>query len=180
LSAVKFERFPATGSGSTAVEAPMHRFLLEIPGLFYLGYVPPLRVVNDFLKRGTSDAGMGGGCRWTPFSLSEPEYAAVRKALRQDGETLRGRTLRFAEVPDDVSRRNEWASWVLEQEIGIPYQEHLSLMDREEDLREQAESAARQGDERAAELHLKSIEAGMRLVEFSEPYMERYRNRGQG
>jgi len=120
MQEITFRRLPATAPGSETVSAPLHGFLLEIPNLFHFGYVPPLAVINAYLAEGRSDAGMSGGCAWTPFSLSANEYAEVVRALRQGDPRLRGAPLRFVDVPETVTRKNEWASWVFHQEVGIP------------------------------------------------------------
>ena len=52
----------------------MDTFLFDIPHFFYMGYVPPLKIVNIFLEGGLRDAGMGGGCEWEPFEIGISEY----------------------------------------------------------------------------------------------------------
>lgn len=172
---IVYRRLPAAGPGSIEVRAPLHEFLLEVPHLFYLDYVPPIRVVNAYLALGRSDAGMSGGCEWDPLVLSEERYSAVVRHLRENEVKGRNGPLRFADVPPTIARRNEWISWVLHTEIGIPYEEHLELVDKEEELREKARRAAERGDANAAELHVECCRVGTMLVELCRPYMERYR-----
>lgn len=177
MEEIEYTRLPPVGSQGTRTRAALHEFLLEIPGLFHFGYVPPLRVINEFLKEGRADAGMGGGCEWEPFAISAAVYAEVVRSLREAGCRAHGQELHFVEVPDTIERKNEWAAWVFHQEVGIPYREHLDLMDREEDLKRRTREAAERDDEHALELHLEWYSVGMELVRFTEPYLERYRER---
>jgi len=50
-------------------------------------------------------------------------------------------------------------------------------MDREEELRLRAQEAAERGDADAVMLHLEWQQVGMKLVEFCQPYLNRYRER---
>ncbi|HWV36450.1 MAG TPA: hypothetical protein VNZ55_12510 [Thermomicrobiales bacterium] len=172
---ITFRRLPGMAPGSETISAPLHIFLLEIPNLFHFGYIPPLEVINAYLAEGRSDAGMSGGCEWTPFALSEDEYAEVVQTLRQGDSRQRGAPLRSVDVPRTITRKNEWAAWVFHQEVGIPFEEHLHLTDREEILRLRAQEAAERGDDDAVILHLEWQQAAMELVEFCQPYLNRYR-----
>ncbi|MGE0740414.1 MAG: macro domain-containing protein [Hyphomonadaceae bacterium] len=49
--------------------------------LFSADRVPSLRMINEFLAKGISSLGMGGGAEWKPFSLSEAEYSAFLRYL---------------------------------------------------------------------------------------------------
>ena len=59
--------------------------LFDIPALHQslltLKRIPPLRVLNEVLGSGVSDAGMGGGSRWQPFQITEDEYAELVEDL---------------------------------------------------------------------------------------------------
>lgn len=177
MDQIEYSRLPPMGSEPTRVRAALHEFLLDIPGLFYLGYIPPLQVVNEFLKTGRADAGMSGGSEWEPFVISPDAYAEVLRVLGESGFHQSGRELRLVEVPESIRNKNEWAAWVMHQEVGIPFEEHLELLDQEEELQRRAREAAERGDEDAEELHLEWYGVATKLVELGEPYMARYRER---
>ena len=58
-------------------QASLPVFLMDVPYLLVRGVVPPLHVLNEILQSGGRDGGMGPGARWTPFSLTNAEYAAL-------------------------------------------------------------------------------------------------------
>jgi hypothetical protein len=100
--------------------------LRHIPTLLDAGLIPPLPVVNSILVTGVSDAGMGGGCEWPPFTLEESEYADVVAELVAHGD-LEGGPLRDGEAPQWVESRLDWFIWVCFKRQGIPVDEHRSL-----------------------------------------------------
>ena len=57
------------------MQAPLALFLMDVPYLFIRGVLPPLPVLNEILESGRLGGGMSPGARWTPFSLTESEYA---------------------------------------------------------------------------------------------------------
>lgn len=77
---------PAMGAGEGPWEcAPLDEFILSTLGfvyaLKYFGIIPPLHVLNEVLESGCDDAGMDGGARWKPFSVSKPEYEELVENL---------------------------------------------------------------------------------------------------
>ncbi len=76
---IKFKNHPGTGPRNTSWEyASLDQFLLKTPLFFYelcvFGVAPPIHILNEKLKTGTYDAGMGGGCDWKPFEIDPIEY----------------------------------------------------------------------------------------------------------
>jgi hypothetical protein len=170
---VEYERLPAVGPDIEQCAAPLPQFLRDIPHLFYFGYMPPLPVVNAFLARGNADAGMGGGCRWKPFQISADDYAELVCDIRQDdGSPVQ----KFEDIPGHIRSENEWWAWIMFREIGIPYETHVALMNREsEGLRKSQEAAARQDHALAEHLHGKWYEIANEVKAFTDPYLKRYR-----
>ena len=56
--------------GSSERRGTVAELLESIPYLLADRLLPPLRVVNDVLRRGVHDAGMSGGCSWRPFEIT--------------------------------------------------------------------------------------------------------------
>lgn len=56
------------------------------------GLIPPFRVVAEVMRSGGGDGGMGPGCIWSPFELSEADYfEAVACLERFTTDDLKGR-----------------------------------------------------------------------------------------
>ena len=89
----------------------------DIPYLA-LDVLPPLRVANDVLRRGESDAGMSGGCRWEPFEIGAEEYKELANKLELSAMT---------EVPGWVQDHEDWTVWEMERRRGVPADEHRRL-----------------------------------------------------
>lgn len=42
---------------------------------------PPFHILNEELLSGGADRGMGGGCYWKPFEVTEEEYKDIREEM---------------------------------------------------------------------------------------------------
>jgi hypothetical protein len=178
MRTVTFRTHGPVGAYGGRTEAQLDTFLLNIPNLFYFGYVPPCNVVNAVLAVGISDAGMSGGCKWKPFQISSKEYEEVIVALRASDPTARGKAIVFADVPNYVDSKHEWIAWVMYTEAGIPYAEHLRLLENERALyRRDQEEAQGINRELSESIHMQWYRAGTALMEFTRPYLEAYRER---
>jgi hypothetical protein len=63
-------------------ENTLAEFLLDVLYLMERhGVVPPLHVLNEVLRTGGSNGGMGPGTTWRGFKISEVEYAELVDAL---------------------------------------------------------------------------------------------------
>ena len=101
------------------------------------------------LATGENDAGMSGGCRWAPFSLTPPEWDEIVQALSAEVEE----PFRFIEPPAWVSTFEEWRYWTYEYCYGIPAEHNLAVSRRIAELEEQKRFADLAGDQdRAAQL----------------------------
>ena len=45
---------------------------------------PPFHVLNEELSSGGGDKGMGGGCFWKPFEISQSDYDALKEEVLTD------------------------------------------------------------------------------------------------
>jgi hypothetical protein len=142
-----------------------------VPYLFATGIIPPLRVVNELLRRGVSDAGMSGSCVWEPFEITTAEWPEVRSAL----EALPAGQ-RYVEPPPEVRDYLEWLSWIFERLYGVPAAEHLRLARREERLAALHAKAREDGDDAAAQaLHTQRLKVGMELTDLLMEHVRRDR-----
>lgn len=159
---------PPTGC-EQEVKDDLVNFLLDIPSLFFLNYVPPIAVLNDVLASGGRDAGMSGGCKWQPFALDETDYVAVINRLK----TMADRPLVFVESPTDIQSFNQWMPWVMHHKLGVPLAEYSELLAKEMGLEQQRDLAYQAGDhELGDELHCLWIEATENTMEFLQPYLK--------
>lgn len=55
-------------------QVPLSVFLYDIPYLAPFYIFPPLHILNENLKKGSSGGGMSPGCMWEPFELEDNEY----------------------------------------------------------------------------------------------------------
>jgi hypothetical protein len=62
-------------------------FLMDVPALLNLGYIPPFNILNSVLLTGDVDAGMGGGAEWEPFVVSQDEYNEIVRVMLSDPDT---------------------------------------------------------------------------------------------
>ena len=61
---IKYSILPAMGNIETHKRGTVKDLLFDVPYFFSdKDIIPPLAVLNDFLRKGIRDAGMSGGCR---------------------------------------------------------------------------------------------------------------------
>lgn len=96
--------------GESAEQGTVVDLLAAVPYLLTTQLVPPLRVVNDLLTKGSYDAGMSGGCEWEPFQIDASEWNDVKQALTAPGSE---EPCEFIEPPDWVKTYDDWHTWVM-------------------------------------------------------------------
>lgn len=134
------------GPGETPLSGTIADLIHHIPHLLVGGFIPPLAVTNDVLRNGVCDAGMSGGCRWSPFTLSSLEYSELAESLARDGD-LAGKKLEPIDVPPWVTTRAEWDVWVAYLRYSIPWKENLRFTRKLASLDREMEQAAQKKDE---------------------------------
>lgn len=91
--------------------------MLDIPYLLMFGVIPPVHVMNEILRSGGWDGGMGPGTSWPPFEISQTEYDELKVSLlKMELQDLRNNNeIRF--VPEkiiedigleDLQTHHEW------------------------------------------------------------------------
>jgi hypothetical protein len=153
MRVLEYVVLPGVGGEETALRGTVAQLLLDIPYLIVGGLIPPLPVLNQVLDRGSADAGMSGGCRWEPFSLSEPEFAELVAELSTRGGK-RGESLRFDAPPGWVDTQRSWGVWLAYRLHSIPVDENLRLSQAMQRVTEAMERAAKEGDEVSRVEHL--------------------------
>lgn len=145
-----FVRLPARGAGEAPEEGTVLDLLRAVPYLLGCRIVPPLPVLNELLGRGESEAGMSGGCRWTPFALTPEEFEELVVAATGADTPV---PLRYVEPPSWVGTLEEWHHWTMEYCHEIPAGRSLEYSRRILALEDARAAAEREGNvERLAEL----------------------------
>ncbi|MDC0660926.1 hypothetical protein [Marinobacter sp. SS21] len=84
---IKIKILPAMGSADGRWEiVNFDDFLLRYsPSLALLvsctKQFPPFHILKEELLSGGADQGMGGGCYWKPFEITEEEYEDIREEM---------------------------------------------------------------------------------------------------
>jgi hypothetical protein len=100
LRRVSYFRYHGMWHGDRAdrMENSLVAFIYDVPYFGACGVIPPLHLLNQYLRRGGGKGGMSPGATWEPFSLSPAEYEDLANAVRAvPPESLRDRA-RFAHV----------------------------------------------------------------------------------
>jgi hypothetical protein len=147
---VRFLLLPPVGSHETPTEGTVADLLDAIPYLLVTRIVPPLAVLNEVLATGEVDAGMSGGCRWEPFSLTPADFNDLVASLAaRQGDT----EARYVEPPAWVRTYEEWRHWTVEFCYAIPAKRNLEFSRQLSRLEREQQAADAQGDvDRAAAL----------------------------
>lgn len=94
-------------------------FVYDVPYLGVCGIFPPYHILNEILSSGGSDGGMSPGAVWSPFQISEEEYAELIEAMAASvpedlREKARYSDVRFETDPefDDIRDRSRWVAAV--------------------------------------------------------------------
>jgi hypothetical protein len=149
--------------GSTKKRGTLADLLASVPYLLSARLIPPLRVVNDVLRKGVRDAGMSGGSAWEPFEITQPEWEDLAGALKALPSR---RKCSFVEPPEWVTTFDDWSTWIMIFKYGYPENfRHLAQESRERQRAYQEALKAGNAD-RAEALHLRAIEADAKLADF--------------
>ncbi len=168
---IRYQYLPPTGPDTIESSSALDKFLLELPHLFYMGYVPSLSVMNLFLSLGVDEAGMSGGAEWQPFVIDEAEYNEVLKSVKRR-KYLNVEGYDFSLIAEKLNSKSEWFAKVMEHKLGIPFERHLELMEQEQSLNLQAEEAYESGDKELGDcLHIQWYQAANELNEFCDMYL---------
>ena len=124
MKRLSFILLPPVGSHESSIEGTVTDLLLAIPYLLVTHIVPPLAVLNEVLATGESNAGMSGGCRWEPFSLTPSEFEEVVTYFAERGDD---RYARYVEPPEWVGTFEEWRHWTFEYCYDIPAKHSLEV-----------------------------------------------------
>ena len=166
---LSFHVLAGTGDGRTRVEGTLPQLVREIPALLSCGLVPPRAIMNEVLRRGSWDAGMSGGCQWTPFEIDDEEWDELASLL-----TTSDRQLAYVAPPSWVESFSDWHIWTMEHRHGVPASAHRELVREYDQLADAARQARASGDdEQALERHVEACQAGNRLAEFLMKYLRR-------
>lgn len=170
MKTVTYEILPCVGPDSRTETGTIRSMLDFAPYRFVSEkIIPPLKVLNDFFMSGIDDGGMSGGVKWSPFSINEREYKELREAfLAEDWASL--------DIPNWVETSDHWHVWAMEYKCGIPSTEHLKLWDAYKEAERAEKKAFDSGTKEEKDAaFLKRIQTGTELNDFTNEYIERYR-----
>jgi hypothetical protein len=173
MKTIAFQYLPPTGPDSIESTAMLDEFLISLPSLLYMGYIPPRNIVNLFLDHGVDEAGMSGGAEWEPFSIDQGEYDELLSSLK--GRIYINQEYYTLSLTDEIiETKNEWYAKVMEHKLGIPYKRHLELMEREQHLQQLSEEAYEKGDKELGDkLHIQWYHCANELSQFCEEYFNK-------
>ena len=158
MRTLPYTLLPCVGPGETPTEGSVADLLRAIPYLLIKGLIPPRFLINETLQKGLDDAGMSGGCRWEPFTLSEAEFEEVVADLEARGDR-EGRPLRYEEPPEWVTTRTRWSVWTSHRIYSIPIEENLRLQEAMDVEDRAMREASERGDKEARIDHLLRLSA---------------------
>ena len=148
LRRLRFVLLPCVGDQESPTEGSAADLVHAIPYLLIARIVPPRAVLNEVLATGEDDAGMSGGCRWEPFSLTQTEYEELLRTLSE----LRGNeSVKYVEPPEWVTSFEEWRHWTYEYCYDIPAKHSLAVSRQLTHLEEKKRGAEASGDKARAE-----------------------------
>jgi hypothetical protein len=162
MKKVDFEILSPIGMGITKKAGTLMELLENVPYLIIHKIIPPINIINDILLSGKYEAGMSGGCSWSPFQIDSEEYNEIVSSLiASDSKYIKDKP------PEWVHNYSEWHIWVMEKLYDIPAEEHLRLTREYDNLNKLMLKAKESGDEALTiDLHLKAIEVGNELSEY--------------
>lgn len=173
MKKIEYKYLPPTGRDSVESIAMLDEFLISLPHLLYMGYIPPLNIINLFLALGIDEAGMSGGAEWEPFDIDKKEYEEILDSLKHrkyhDSEYFNSSL-----IDEIISTKNEWFVKVMEHKHGIPFARHFELMEREQALRQQSAEAYEQGDKELGEsIHIRWYQSVNELNDFCDEHFNK-------
>ncbi|MES9991368.1 MAG: hypothetical protein ABW098_05405 [Candidatus Thiodiazotropha sp.] len=173
MKKINYKYLPPIGPASVESEDILDDFLISLPHLLYMGYVPPLDIINLFLAGGRDEAGMSGGAEWKPFTIDKKEYDEILASLK--GRTYHDQErYNFTLTEEQIKTKNEWYAKVMEHKLGIPYARHLELMEREQSLQIKSEEAYDKGNKELGDkLHVQWHECTNELEDFCNKYFHK-------
>jgi hypothetical protein len=167
---IKYKYLPPTGPDSIKSTTMLDEFLISLPHLLYMGYIPPLNIINLFLVVGIDEAGMSGGAEWEPFTIDKTEYDEILASLSYR-KYHNSEHYNLSLVEEIINTKNEWFAKVMEHKHGIPFARHLELMEREQSLLHQSKEAYDQGKKALGEkLHMQWYQSANELNDFCDEY----------
>src|SRR5438874_11832738 len=126
MRTLQWTQFAAVGEGQVEVSGTLVEFFLSgaCSVVVYFRVVPPRAMLNNFLKTGASEQGMGGARKWEPFELTETEYNELVPALVTAVPPHGYRAIHhLSGVPGWVSDQSDLLAWL----FYVPEQLHLAL-----------------------------------------------------
>lgn len=78
---VQYKKHWSYSGSAVKSRSPLADFVLDVMYLMGRGVIPPLHVLNEVLRQGGDNGGMGPGTSWKPFEVTEEEYNEMVSVL---------------------------------------------------------------------------------------------------
>jgi hypothetical protein len=96
--------------------APLSTFVYDVPYLGACGVFPPRHLLNQKLRTGGSQGGMGPGATWEPFEVSESEYSELVRELESLDPRSLARSARYISrrhgFDDSLDHVEDYVEWM--------------------------------------------------------------------
>ena len=78
---IKYKKHWSYLGPATKAEGSLAEFVLDVLYLMENGIIPPVHVLNEVLRSGGNNGGMGPGTTWRKFEIDDAEYEELVSAL---------------------------------------------------------------------------------------------------
>jgi len=164
-----YEVLPATGPVTIPEKGNTAQLLKEVPYLLTANIVPSEEIIKELLGNGISDAGMSGGIKWEPYSLSTGQFPKLVELLIREDPNLE-----YIEPPVWVQNFDDWHVWIMFHKYEVPWEKHKELNDKYKCIESRMNEAYNAGNDAEGEkLHWESVDVGNKLAEYVMKHTKR-------
>jgi len=144
------------------------RELISVVGSALIGkYIPPLRPMNQFFKRGHLSNGYNGDTYWEPFELPPGEYDRLVDELLADKDA----GYQALAAPDWVETEIDWTAFTSWHELGVPIEPHRQMLyDMHNLIDEHAKAVAEGNRTLAVTLSVRIADGANRMIAYLQDY----------
>jgi len=145
-------------------------FVDRLPHMITFDLIPPRRILNKIFKAGKFDAGMSGGCEWTPFQIDGKQFKDLIKKLMELGKGYK-----YSPPPRNINSKMEWTLWKGSVGTGYPLQPILSLQEKIESWNKAKNAAEKKGEtETWGKAFQELSKLNQRQMNIMSPYIQKY------
>ena len=166
MRSVKY-RVTGTRQPNVAAEGTIKDLISLVRYALIPKYIPPLRVMNEFFRRGHLDNGFNGDTYWEPFELRPDEYDALVAELLTDQDA----GFRTLDPLNWITTEVDWTAYTSWHDFGVPLEPHRQMLyDYHRLIDERAKAIAEGDHDRASTLSTQLADAANRMVKYLGKY----------